>query len=258
MAVLLLQGNDMLKSSLYTSFFLVVSAYCLFFSSLKIKIRNRFDLAIESWLVILRIAIVICASIYLKKVISNFLEVEEDTHVWELLYSKLTNYKSFHTLIYTCSDVFDFLPLHSLVKMFESLLIPFVILSMIYVSGDWIRSGYVRAQKYYESAAEKPVILKKSKTDENSDDSGIENNTDSKKNVDVNSLDVTLQEKDVLINDHWLFYLKNVYIDAAIFYNISQMVVFGLMAVLVMRLKLLFSTQMCVVSSLMFGKRYGP
>lgn len=257
MAVLLLQGNDMLKSSLYTSFFLVVSAYCLFFSSLRIKIRNRFDLAIESWLVVLRIAIAICASIYLKKVISNFLEVEEDTHVWELLYSKLTNYKSFHTLIYTCSDVFGVLPLNSLVKMFESLLIPFVILSMINVSGDWIRSGYLIAQKIYERV-EKPVILKKPKSDENSDDSGIENNTDSKKNVDVNSLDVTVQEKDNLIDDHWLFYLKNVYVDAAIFYNISQMVVFGLMAALVMRLKLLFSTQMCIVSSLMLGTRYGP
>lgn len=257
MAVLLLQGNDMLKSSLYTSFFLVVSAYCLFFSSLRIKIKNRYDLAIESWLIVLRIAIVICASIYLKKLISNFLEVEEDTHVWELLFSKLTNYKSFNTLIYSCSDVFDVLPLNSLSKMFESLLIPFVILSTLNVSSDWIRSGFHRAQKYYDRL-KKPVISKTPKTDENSDDSGIENNADSKKNTDINSLDVTVQDKEVFIEDHWLFFLKNLYVDAAIFYNISQMIVFGLMAALVMRLKLLFSTQMCIVSSLMLGTGYEP
>lgn len=257
MAVLLLQGNDMLKSSLYTSFFLVVSAYCLFFSSLRIKIKNRCDLAIESWLVILRIAIVVCASIYLKKLISNFLEVEEDTHIWELLYSKFTNYKNFHTLLYTCSDVFDVLPLNSFSKMFESLLIPFVILSTVNVMNDWISSGFHRAQKYYDKSG-KPAISKAPKTDENSDDSGIENNTDSKKNTDVNSLDVTLQEKEILMKDHWLMFIKSVHVDAAIFYNISQMVVFGIMATLVMRLKLLFSTQMCIVSSLMLGTGYEP
>lgn len=247
----------MLKSSLYTSFFLVVSAYCLFFSSFRIKIKNRFDLYIESWLVVLRIAIVICASIYLKKIISNFLEVEEDTHVWDLLYSKLTSYKSFHTLIYTCSDVFDVLPLNSLSKMFESLLIPFVILSTLNVSSDWIRSGFYRAQKYYDRL-EKPLFSQKPKNDDNSDDSGIENNTDAKKKAAVNSLYVTLKEQDLLIEDHWLFFLKNMYVDAAIFYNISQMVVFGMMAALVMRLKLLFSTQMCIVSSLMLGTGYEP
>lgn len=98
--------------------------------------------------------------------------------------------------------------------------------------------------------------MEKKKTDENSDDSGIENNTDSKKTEDVKGLDAALLAKQLFKEDHWLFYLKNMYVDPAIFYNISQMVVFGLMATLVMRLKLLFSTQMCIVSSLMIGTGY--
>ncbi|XP_072941392.1 protein C-mannosyl-transferase DPY19L1 [Epargyreus clarus] len=246
-AVLLLQGNDMLKSSLYTSFFLVVSAYCLFFSSFRIKIQNRTDLYIETWLVLLRILIVIAASLYLKKLISDFLEVQDDAHVWAILQSKFTDYKTFHTLIYTCSEVFDFLPLSSIKNMCYSFLIPLVCLSVFNVVTFWIKSVKCKKEK------EDPAVELKREEDE---DSGIENietkvrKRKPKSDLDTKELEVKLDE------DKLVSFLTGLKVEPAIFYSISQLAVYGVMALLVMRLKLLFATQMCLVSALAFNKNY--
>lgn len=246
----------MLKSSLYASFFLVVSIYCLFFSSLRIKVQNRVDLFVEAWLVVLRIAIVIVASVYIKKLISNFMEVEEDSHVWDILYSKFTNYKSFHTMIYTCSDVFDFLPWSTVKNLFKSFLIPFVLLSVVNVCHRWASDAAEDCKK--EISDETPVEKDGNTTDES--DSGIEN-SDTKLRKRITDLDVI--DKGVKSNlecegeqDLLLMYLRHLRAEPAIFYNISQMAVFGVMAALVMRLKILFVTQLCVVSSLMMNTSY--
>ncbi|CAH2101419.1 unnamed protein product [Euphydryas editha] len=230
-AVLLLQGNDMLKCSLYTTFLITISVYCLFLSYLRIKIKNRIDLIVESWLVILRILIAVSLSWYLKKLFSEYLEIEEDSHVWDILYSKFTNYKTFHTLIYTCSEVFDFLQISSIINMTKSLLIPFVLLSCINMVFHWHRDSI--------KSCENEILSEN--TNKDNDESVVEDSV------------VVKEEKKF---DILLLYLKNLRIESAVFYNISQMVVYGVMAALVMRLKLLFSTQMCLVSSLIVNKEY--
>ncbi|KAJ8703767.1 hypothetical protein PYW07_013061 [Mythimna separata] len=260
MAVLLLQGNDMLKSSLYVSFFVIVSAYCLFFSSLRVKVQNRVDLFVELWLILLRIAIVILAAFYLKKLISNFLEVQEDSHVWDILYSKFTNFKTFHTLIYTCAVVFDFLPWSSVKKLFKSFLIPFAVLSILNVCNRWVTDAVEDLTK--EIDARTPKLEKDSNISDESD-SGVEN-SDSKlrQRKPVTDLDVIDKEIKSKLQcesddgDVLLMFLRHLKAEPAIFYNISQMAVFGVMAALIMRLKFLFTTQLCVVSSLMMNTRY--
>lgn len=258
MAVLILQGNDMLKSSLYTSLFLVISVYCLFFSSLRVKVENRMDLLVESWLVLLRIAIVLCASFYLKKLISDFLEVEEDSHIWDILYSKFTNYKNFHTLLYTCSDVFDFMPFNSIKKLIFSLLIPFVVLGILNNVESWVNSGKnsdTVDNKSIDNINDDQKETDNKETDKESntsdEDSGIENTE-----VKTNDLDIINSGiSSGIENEDWLVrFLRNLTIEPAIFYNISQMIVYGVMAALVMRLKLLFVPQMCVLSALMMNK----
>lgn len=260
MAVLLLQGNDMLKSSLYTSFFLVVSAYCLFFSSLRIKVQNRFDLFVEIWLVTLRIALAILTSIYLKKCISDFLNVQEDTHIWDILNSKFSDFKNFHTLLYTCSEVFDFLPFSTIKNVSKTLLLPSVLLLTGNICCFWV----VNAMK---SEVKEDVVVNEKQELEEESDSGIENNADNKlsytdnkfkKRKATNDLDVIDKElkkrdekEDVVLN-----FLNNLNIEPAIFFNISQMFVFAFMAFLVMRLKLLFVTQMCVVCSLVVNTHF--
>ncbi|CAK1587821.1 unnamed protein product [Parnassius mnemosyne] len=269
MAVLLLQGNDMLKSSLYTSFFLVLSAYCMFFSSLRVKVNNRVDLLVESWLVLLRVCIVICTSFYLKKLISDFLEVQEDSHVWDILYSKFTDYKSFHTLIYTCSKVFDFLPWSSVINMCVSFLIPMVLINIYSVLVTSLTHAAEECTKKIDKKISSIERDKASEVNEETDDSGIENSTETKvrkrkqslpKDLDVIDKEIKekIEKQDQLeeTKDILIFLLRNLQLEPAVFYNIAQMVAFGIMAVLVMRLKLLFATQLCLLSSLMLNKNH--
>lgn len=254
MAVLLLQGNDMLKTSLYTSFFLVVSAYCLVFSGFRIKIRTKFDLFVEAWLVLLRICIVVTASLYLKHLISDFLEVHDDSHIWDILYSKFSNFKSFHTMLYTCTDVFDFLPWSSIQNMMKTCLIPIVVFNVFNCCYTWITRA-VREMKC--------PVRKEKVTDEAQDesDSGIENNTEKteklvKKTNDLDVLDKEVKDSsEEVTKDKFLLFLMNLKIEPEVFYNIAQLVVFGIMAALIMRLKMLFGTQMCIVSSLFMNTR---
>ncbi|XP_052754448.1 probable C-mannosyltransferase DPY19L1 [Galleria mellonella] len=253
MAVLLLQGNDMLKSSLFASFFLVVSAYCLFFSSLRVKVQNRLDLLVEAWLVVLRIAIVVCASFYLKKVISDFLEVQEDSHIWDILYSKFSDYKTFHTLIYTCSEVFDFLPWSSIKNMLHSFLIPFALINILNVCNYWLCNALSASRK---REMEDNRVKTEKDSQEDTDDSGIENNAEIIKKEGTDKKVGTVDDQSDAGIDNVVFFLKHLNIDAAIFYNISQMAVYGVMAALVMRLKLLFTTQLCVLSSLLMSTKY--
>lgn len=260
MAILLLQANDMLKSSLYSALFIVVSIYCLIFSSFRIKINSRTDLLVESWLIFLRIAIVTVSSIYIKKIISNFLETKEDTHIWDILYSKFTDFKSFHTLIYTCSEVFDFLPWSSVKKLFKTCLIPFATLSILNVCHYWKAEALNLCEKEME---DKSFATERDGNISDESDGGIENSDKLIKKKCVTDLDVIDKDIKTKINEHvdggkdfLLLFLKNLKLDPGIFYSVSQMVVFGIMAALVMRLKLLFVTQLCVVSSLMMNLNY--
>ncbi|XP_053623459.1 protein C-mannosyl-transferase DPY19L1 [Plodia interpunctella] len=243
LAVLLLNGNDMLKSSLYTSFFIVTSIYSLLFSNLRIKVQNCLDLFVEAWLVLLRSGIVVCASIYLKKMINDFLEVQEDNHVWDILFSKFTDYKNFHSLMYTCSEEFDFLPWSSVMNMVNTFLIPFAFLGIFNVCNYWIGNA-LRTLKQKESEA---ISVKKDK-DSDTEDSGIENTEIEK------AYKETPEKPDA--PDNVIKFLSQLNVDAAIFYNVSQLVVYGAMAAIVMRLKLLFTTQLCVVAALMMNTKY--
>ncbi|KAH9630561.1 hypothetical protein HF086_016065 [Spodoptera exigua] len=260
MAVFFLQGNDMLKSSLYASYFFIVSLYCLCFSSLKLKVQNRVDLFVELWLILLKIAIVTVAAFYLKKVFSNYLEVEEDSHVWDILYSKFTNYKSFHTLIYTCTAVFDFLPLSTIKKLFKSFLIPFAVLSIANLLNYWLSTASASCRKEMED--------RNKRTDKDGDisdesDSGIENSDSKRLEKNITDLDVIDKEikskvEEEETSDVLILLLRHIKAEPAIFYNISQMVVYGVMAALVMRLKLLFTTHLCIVAAIMMNSKYYP
>ncbi|XP_073964047.1 protein C-mannosyl-transferase DPY19L1 isoform X2 [Choristoneura fumiferana] len=254
MAVLLLQGNDMLKTSLYTSFFLVVSAYCLVFSGFRIKIRSKLDLFVEAWLVVLRICIVVTASLYLKHLISDFLEVHDDSHIWDILYSKFSNFRNFHTMLYTCTDVFDFLPLSSIQNMTKTCLIPIVVFNIFNCCYTWV----TRAIRETQCPVKNEKIVDEIQDES---DSGIENNTEKTENKVKRRKDLDVIDKEVRENfeeatkDKLLLFLMNLKIEPEVFYNIAQLVVFGIMAALIMRLKLLFGTQLCIVSSLFMNTR---
>lgn len=74
---------------------------------------------------------------FLKFVLLNS---NDDGHVFDILLSKLTNYKNFHTMLYTCSTEFDFLQFETYESIIRTMLLPTVTLSVILILYYWYRS----------------------------------------------------------------------------------------------------------------------
>lgn len=64
---------------------------------------------------------------------------EDDTHVYNILKSKLFGYKDFHTLLYTCSAEFDFLQYKTYESIVQTLLLPTAILAGVLAVYFWYR-----------------------------------------------------------------------------------------------------------------------
>ncbi|KAG8039518.1 hypothetical protein G9C98_008161 [Cotesia typhae] len=65
---------------------------------------------------------------------------EDHSHIFNILKAKFTNYKDFHTLLYTCSAEFDFLPYESYEAIVRSFLLPFAILAGVMALYCWYRN----------------------------------------------------------------------------------------------------------------------
>ena len=65
---------------------------------------------------------------------------DDDQHIFNLLRSKLTKYKDFHTLLYTCSPEFDFMQYETYEAIVSTLLLPTAILAGILVIYYWYRN----------------------------------------------------------------------------------------------------------------------
>ncbi|CAK9801429.1 C-mannosyltransferase dpy-19 [Anthophora plagiata] len=93
---------------------------------------------------LLEIILTIVCTKYLKSIRSS----DDDAHVYNLLKSKLTGYKDFHTMLYTCSPEFDFLQYRSYEAIIKTLLLPCAILAGMLAVYFWYRNykikGYPR------------------------------------------------------------------------------------------------------------------
>ncbi|XP_054004202.1 C-mannosyltransferase dpy-19 [Hylaeus anthracinus] len=69
---------------------------------------------------------------------------EHDEHVFNILKAKLSNYKDFHTMLYTCSAEFDFLQYRSYEAIIKTLLLPSAILAGTLVLYFWYRNYKIK------------------------------------------------------------------------------------------------------------------
>lgn len=93
--------NDMLFCSFYTA----VVVACI------ISSQTRFltDVKWSKMRVFAQILFFAVITIAVKVLFTFFLRVEDDSHVWGLLRSKISDYRDFDTMLYTCAPEFDYL-----------------------------------------------------------------------------------------------------------------------------------------------------
>lgn len=73
----------------------------------------------------------------------------DDEHIFNILKSKVSNYKDFHTMLYTCSAEFDFLHYETLETIIKTFLLPTVILALFLVLYFWYRNS--KTQGFFNS-----------------------------------------------------------------------------------------------------------
>lgn len=117
-AYLLLFQNEMLLTSFYASFLL--SAAIVVQGSL--PWQKQHSVPIWKSLVLMMAAVML--SVLIKFTVCICLRVTNDAHVWNLLMSKITGYRDFHTMLYTCAVEFDFLDYNTVLSLTKTLLIP--------------------------------------------------------------------------------------------------------------------------------------
>nr|XP_046182771.1 probable C-mannosyltransferase DPY19L1 [Oncorhynchus gorbuscha] len=79
------------------------------------------------------------STVLLKFFMSFILGASNDAHIGNLIRSKLTNYKDFHTLMYTCAAEFDFMELETLLGYVKTLILPVNIVIVAIISGKAIK-----------------------------------------------------------------------------------------------------------------------
>lgn len=83
----------------------------------------------------------IAVTIILTKWIKSYiLYSQDDAHVFNILKSKLTNYRDFHTMLYTCSAEFDFMQFKTYEALLKTLLFPMAIYAGLLALYYWYRN----------------------------------------------------------------------------------------------------------------------
>ncbi|CAB3363576.1 Hypothetical predicted protein [Cloeon dipterum] len=209
-SLLLLVGNELLASSFLVS---LLAASLLAILLLEPAIR-RLPLLLRGAL-----TLIVCSltALFLRSRLTAFLNSNDDAHILNLLRAKLGNYKDFHTLLYTCSPEFDFLPVDYLKKIGETLLLPTVTVVLLAVAVQCVSAiiNYCSQESLTESE-------QKSKESEAA-----------KCSADISK-----------------------FVDAEVLYFILQTASFALMAAMIMRLKLFLTPNLCILASLLASRKF--
>ena len=148
-AVALMFGNEMLFTSWFFSSLISVFLITLPLNS----IYHRFSPIIR---VILSGLSFLILTYIIKISIAKAFNVQDDAHVFELLKSKFTDFKNFHTMLYTCAVEFDFLGWEMPWKCSVTLLIPSAVLASVLVIYQYLVTLY---RKYFTDSSSGIVIL---------------------------------------------------------------------------------------------------
>ncbi|XP_014674882.1 PREDICTED: probable C-mannosyltransferase DPY19L1 isoform X2 [Priapulus caudatus] len=202
-AFVLLFGNEMLLTSFFLPVLLTVMAIVAMEPVLERALARPLV-----WLV--QAAVLLTGTLGIKTLAGRLLAITDDAHIGNIFRSKFSDYKDFHTMLYTCAREFDFLELETGIVLCKTLLIPTVAVVLLAIAVHLVKDVHSHC-KGTEAVAD---------GDDEDEDAGV-----------VRSR-----------------------VSAAVLYNVVQLCAFALMAVMVMRLKLFLTPQLCLVASLIASR----
>ncbi|XP_067649500.1 protein C-mannosyl-transferase DPY19L1-like [Haliotis asinina] len=132
---LLLFGNEMLLTSFYAS--CLISMWIILFLR-PILDKLHFKIIIMAVQSILLAIGTVCS----KMVVGKLLNIADDAHIGEIFRSKFSDFKNFHTMLYTCAKEFDFIEEITIWKLTWTLLLPCSLIVFLTVVFFILRSEY--------------------------------------------------------------------------------------------------------------------
>lgn len=136
---MLMFGNEMLLTSLFAST-LIVSCFLTFLE----RPLKKLKYSVVIW--IFQLIVLIVGSLSIKLAISFFFQVKHDDHILNILKSKFTTYKDFHTLLYTCAPEFDFMEVETVITISKTLLLPLAVVAILSFA-FWLFRRWIKKYK---------------------------------------------------------------------------------------------------------------
>ncbi|XP_077978048.1 protein C-mannosyl-transferase DPY19L1-like [Glandiceps talaboti] len=210
---ILLFGNEMLLTSFYASCLVTVMAIVMAEPVIE-RLKHRL-------LILVTQGILLLVGIGgVKVLLSKMIKVEDDAHIFNIFRSKFSDYKDFHTMLYTCAAEFDFMEEQTPWRFLKTVLLPSCLLAVAVVSFDFLRKEY-----------------NEFKNQGNTEESVTEEETEKTTNTE--------EEREWRSKP-----------DAEVLYNLFELLAFAVMAIIIMRLKLFFTPQLCLFTSLLASQQF--
>ncbi|XP_060064566.1 probable C-mannosyltransferase DPY19L1 [Ylistrum balloti] len=128
-------GNEMLLTSFFTSCVITVMVVVILESHLEKLNYKVLILATQGVLLIL-------GTVGLKIALSRLFSTADDAHIGDIFRSKFSNFKNFHTMLYTCAKEFDFMEAETPWKVLKTLLAPSVGVAVLTVVFQLLKREY--------------------------------------------------------------------------------------------------------------------
>ncbi|CAH1788144.1 unnamed protein product [Owenia fusiformis] len=198
-------GNEMLLTSFFAAC-LVTLHVIVHLEPLLEKLKVRFLIWVAQG------GLLLVGTVGIKFLLSKLFMIADDAHIGDIFRSKFTDFKNFHTMLYTCAAEFDFMDKETPGKLTHTLLIPATLISTTALIFHVLKSEYTAWK-------------------------GSQGEMEGEQEIEVE--DIKYRSKP----------------HAELLYNVFQLIGYTAMAIMIMRLKLFWTPQLCLIASLLASRQ---